>query len=87
LIGILLIWLVPLIIDWARWMLEYSNEDFVLSSIAGFSPAGALMLAWARVDATAIPGALFQLAVAIALALLFYLTLPKRRRAALDGRT
>jgi hypothetical protein len=86
-IALLLLWLVPLIVDWTRWIAQQGRDDFDPTWIVGFSPAGAVMLAWGRMDADATLGVLCQLGVALALAILFYLTIPKTRRAALDGRT
>jgi hypothetical protein len=68
-------------------MVQPDNRDFEPTWIAGFSPAGAVMLAWGRQDADATLGVLCQLGIAVALAIVFYPTLPKIRRAALDGRT
>jgi hypothetical protein len=70
-------WLVPIVIDYARYAVNSFNEDYHFAQFAAASPIGALTMAWNESDERIWPGLLFQAGCAGAWAALYYLT---RRR-------
>lgn len=65
----ILIWLcllgaAPLVVDSILWGMRDTNRDYVMSEIAGLSPAGALAIVWfGATDASAMPGLIAQLII------------------------
>ena len=71
---VVLLWAVPMLVDVARHAATDDWNDAVLQTAAGFSPIGALVHAWGETRADPFPGVLGQLALAIAIAVLFHAT-------------
>jgi hypothetical protein len=83
-VWVMVIYLVPISIDYVRWWLRGAEpNDWTLGTASGFGPVGALLLIWGdNRAANPVPGIAFQAALTAGLAAAYYGTRPRGCRAA-----